>query len=98
MARYFADYGHVALQPGELCYVAAAASEPSGKPVIAFRKVQVANEFAAPEDQRVLRERGLAAMRQQRLARLGRQARVQGALLTVAGPCVSDVFGADRAG
>jgi Protein of unknown function (DUF1670) len=31
----------------------------------------------------VLRERGLGAMRQQRLARLARQARVQGGLLTI---------------
>ena len=82
MARYFADYGHVALRPGELCYLAVASEEPPGKPIAACRKVQVALELAAPEDLEVLRT-GLAAMRQQRLARLARQAQVQGGLLTV---------------
>src|SRR5256884_1576660 len=83
MARYFADYAHMALQPGELCYLAVASEEPPGKPIIACRKVQVALELATPEDQEVLRTKGLAAMRQQRLARLARQAQVQGGLLTV---------------
>jgi hypothetical protein len=83
MARYFADYGHVALQAGELCYLAVAAVEPPGKAIIACRKVQVALELAAPEDKEVLGSSGLAAMRQQRLARLSRQAQVQGGLLTV---------------
>jgi Protein of unknown function (DUF1670) len=83
MARYFADFGHVAMQPGELVYLAVASDEPPGKPIVACRKVQVALELAAPEDREVLRERGLAAMRGQRLARLARQAQVQGGLLTV---------------
>ncbi len=83
MARYFADYGHMALHPGELCYLAVAASEPPGKPIIACRKVQVALELASGEDRDVLRDQGLAAMRQGRLARLARQAQVQGGLLTV---------------
>jgi hypothetical protein len=83
MARYFADFGHVAVRPGELCYLAVRASEPPGKPIVACQKVQVALELAVVEDQRVLREQGLAAMRQQRLARLARQAQVQGGLLTV---------------
>jgi len=83
MARYFSDFGHVALQPGELCYLVVAAEEPPGKPIIACRKVQVSLELATPEDHEVLRGEGLAAMRQQRLARLARQAQVQGGLLTV---------------
>ncbi|HET6919535.1 MAG TPA: DUF1670 domain-containing protein [Jiangellaceae bacterium] len=83
MARYFADFGHMALRPGELCYLAVASEEPPGKPIVACRKVQVALELVAPEDQEVLRRAGLAAMRQQRLARLARQAQVQGGLLTV---------------
>src|SRR5215218_3379614 len=83
MARYFSDFGHVALQPGELCYLVVAAEEPPGKPIIACRKVQVSLELATPEDHGVLRGEGLAAMRQQRLARLARQAQVQGGLLTV---------------
>lgn len=83
MARYFADYGQMALRPGELCYLAVASAEPAGKPIIACRKVQVALELAAPEDQETLRCRGLAEMRQGRLARLARQAQVQGGLLTV---------------
>lgn len=83
MARYFSDYGHMALRPGELCYLAVASSEPPGKPIVACRKVQVALELASPEDHEVLRTKGLAAMRQQRLARLARQAQVQGGLLTV---------------
>src|ERR687897_2878890 len=83
MARYFADYGHVATEPGELCYLAVDANEPSGKPILACRKVQVRLELAAVEDHGVLRDKGLAAMRQQRLAPLARQAQVQGGLLTV---------------
>jgi Protein of unknown function (DUF1670) len=83
MARSFADYGQVATEPGELCYLAVDANEPSGKPILACRKVQVRLELAAVEDQGVLRDSGLAAMRQQRLARLARQAQVQGGLLTV---------------
>ena len=83
MARYFADYGHMALQPGELCYLAVASAEPAGKPIVACRKVQVSLELATPDDREVLASKGLAAMRQQRLARLARQAQVQGGLLTV---------------
>jgi hypothetical protein len=83
MARYFAEFGHMALAPGELCYLAVAATEPAGKPIIACRKVQVSLALAATEDQQVLGARGLAAMRRGRLARLARQARVQGGLLTV---------------
>jgi len=83
MARYFAEYGQVPARPGELCYLAVASEEPAGKPIAACRKVQVRLELAAPEDVGVLQGKGLAAMRQGRLARLARQARVQGALLTV---------------
>jgi Protein of unknown function (DUF1670) len=83
MARYFADYGQVPARPGELCYLAVDAEEPAGKPIAACRKVQIRLELAAPEDMETLRRHGLAAMRQARLARLARQARVQGALLTV---------------
>jgi hypothetical protein len=83
MSRYFADYGRVPTRPGELCYLAVDAEEPPGKPIVACRKVQVRLELAVAEDQEVLRERGLGAMRQQRLARLARQARVQGGLLTI---------------
>jgi len=83
MARYFADYGQAPAQPGELCYLAVDAEEPPGKPIAACRKVQVHLELAAPLDRAVLAAHGLAAMRQRRLARLARQARVQGALLTV---------------
>lgn len=83
MARYFAEFGHMALRAGELCYLAVASSEPAGKPVIACRKVQVSLELATPADQEALRDKGLATMRQGRLARLARQAQAQGGLLTV---------------
>jgi hypothetical protein len=36
--------------------------ERPGKPIVACRKVQVAVELAAPEDQEVLRRAGLAEM------------------------------------
>src|SRR5215216_7196748 len=68
MARYFADFGHMALHPGELCYLAVASEEPPGKPIIACRKVQVSLALAAPADQEILRSKGLGAMRQARLA------------------------------
>src|SRR5215211_3546045 len=83
MARYFSEFGHMALRPGELCYLAVAAEEPPGKPIVACRKVQVSLELAALEDQEVLRTKGLAAIREGRLARLARQAQVQGGLLTI---------------
>ncbi|MGD0876075.1 MAG: DUF1670 domain-containing protein [Acidimicrobiales bacterium] len=83
MARYFSEFGEIALRAGELCYLAVASEEPPGKPIAACRKVQVALELATPEDHEVLRTKGLSAMRQQRLARLARQAQVQGGLLSV---------------
>lgn len=83
MARYFADFGHMALQPGELCYLAVAATEPPGKPISACRKVQISVELVTPGDREALGARGMAAMRQGRLARLCRQAQAQGGLLTV---------------
>ncbi len=81
MARYFADYGHMALRPGELCYLAV--TEPPGKPILACRKVRFPSSSPRLRTSRVLREHGLASMRQGRLARLARQAQVQGGLLTV---------------
>src|ERR687891_1177010 len=84
MALYFADYGHVALRPGELCYLAVASEEPPGKPIVGGRKVQVALELAAPEDLEVLRT-GLAAMRQQRLAPLARHGQGEGGAFAVYG-------------
>ena len=42
MARYFSEFGHVALRPGELVYLAVDSNEPPGKPIVACRKVQVA--------------------------------------------------------
>ena len=83
MVRYFSEYGQVPAQPGELCYLAVSAVEPAGKPISLCQKVQVRLELTAPGDVEVLRDKGLAAMRQRRLSRLARQARVQGALLTV---------------
>ncbi len=58
MARYFAEYGHMALRPGELCYLAVASAEPRGKPVIACRKVQVAVELATSRAPRQGRPQG----------------------------------------
>jgi hypothetical protein len=83
MARYFAEYGQLATRSGELTYLAVAAEEPSGKPIVACRKVQIRLELTAAEDLEALRTKGLWAMRQTRIARLARQARVQGALLTI---------------
>jgi hypothetical protein len=72
MARYFAEYGQVPARPGELCYLAVAAEEPAGKPIAACRKLQIRLELAALQDVGVLGGKGLAAMRQGRLARLAR--------------------------
>lgn len=83
MARYFAEYGQVPSQPGELCYLAVASDEPPGKALRACRKVAVRLELATPEDREMLGRSGLQAMRRGRLARLCRQAHVQGGLLTV---------------
>lgn len=83
MARYFAETGLVPREPGELCYLAVAAEEPAGKPLAACKKRTVRLQLTAHQDLEVLRDHGLAAMRRARLVRLARQARVQGALLTV---------------
>jgi hypothetical protein len=83
MARYFAEVGQVPNEPGELCYLAVTAEEPPGKPIAARRKVRVRVELTSAEDLEGLRSRGLAAMRRRRMLRLGRHARVQGALLTI---------------
>jgi hypothetical protein len=83
MARYFAELGQVPNRPGELCYLAVDVDEPPGKAIARCRKVQVRLELATSEDQQLLASTGLAAMRRARLARLARQARVQGGLLTV---------------
>ena len=64
MARYFSEYGLVPAAPGELCYLAVSAEEPPGKPISACRKIEVRLELAAPEDHQLLRQKGLAAMRQ----------------------------------
>jgi hypothetical protein len=92
MARYFSDYGHMALRPGELCYLAVASEEPPGKPIVACRKVQVALELAAPEDQDVLRRAGLAEMRQGRLAPPGPPGPGAGRSVDGGGSGLSDVF------
>jgi Protein of unknown function (DUF1670). len=83
MARYFADTGVLPKEPGELCYLAVAAEEPPGKPLALCKKRSIRLQLTAHRDLDALRDEGLAAMRQQRLTRLARQARVQGALLTV---------------
>lgn len=71
------------LRFGELCYRAVSAAEPQGRPVEACELVEVRLGLVAPEDRVALRRDGLASMRQVRLARLGRQAQEQGALLTI---------------
>lgn len=68
---------------GELCYLAVLADEPAGRPIRSCGKVEVRLDLVAPEDYTVLEEHGLARMRQTRIRRLARQARRQGALLTV---------------
>ncbi|EQD59741.1 protein containing DUF1670, partial [mine drainage metagenome] len=81
--HYFADYGHLPTLPGELCYLAVDANEPPGKPIEKCRKILIRLDLTSREDQELLRAKGLAAMRQGRLARLARQAHVQGGLVTV---------------
>ena len=83
MVGYFSEYGRVPTQSGEFCYLAVAATEPAGKPLRTCQMVEVCLELTDPSDLVVLRERGLAGMRRCRIARLVRQARIQGALLTV---------------
>ncbi|MDQ4146081.1 MAG: DUF1670 domain-containing protein [Actinomycetota bacterium] len=83
LAGYFAEYGQGPVGPGEFCFLAVAADEPAGKPLVACRKVQVQLELTAPEDLAALQEQGLWAMRQCRLVRLARQAQEQGGLLTL---------------
>lgn len=73
----------VPLLPGELCYVAVAATEPPGRTIAACSKVRIRLQLVSSKDRHILDEQGLARMRQARLVRLAQQARAQGALLTV---------------
>jgi hypothetical protein len=82
MVGYFGEYGKVPTQSGEICYLAVAATEPAGKPLRTCQMVEVCLELTDPSDLVVLREHGLAGMRRCRIARLARQARIQGALRT----------------
>lgn len=82
MSRYFSEYGQLPAKPGEMSYLAVSAEEPPGKPIALCRKVQIRLELTATEDLAMVRDKGLWAMRQARLVRLARQARVQGGLLT----------------
>jgi hypothetical protein len=83
MVGYFGEYGKVPTGSGEICYLAVAATEPAGKPQRTSAKVEVCLELTDASDLEVRREHGLAWMRRCRIARLARQARIQGALLTV---------------
>jgi hypothetical protein len=83
MARYFADTGLLPSEPGELCYLAVAAEEPPGKPLSLCKKRSIRLQLTAPQDLDALRHEGLAALRRLRITRLARQARVQGALLSI---------------
>lgn len=83
MAQYFAEFGEVPQKPGEICYLAVSAEEVPGKALKDCHKVEVRLELAVTEDAELLGEDGLAALRRRRISRLTRQARVQGALLTV---------------
>src|SRR5438128_10112912 len=59
MARYFADYGHVASRPRELCYLAVDANEPPGTPILAGRKGLGRPELPALQARELLRRKGL---------------------------------------
>ncbi len=83
VAGYLAESGQLPGHPGEVCFSAVAADEPSGKPLAACRKVQVHLQLVAEEDIEALHTHGLSAMRHRRISRLARQAQDQGGLLSV---------------
>lgn len=82
-ARYVAEYVQAQAKLGQLWCLAVASDEPAGKPLACCRKVAVRLELANEDDRDVLAREGLAAMRRARMARLARQARMQGGHLTV---------------
>jgi hypothetical protein len=63
--------------------MAIAADEPLGRQLTECRRVPVDLELIAEEDTDALEREGMGAMRQRRVARLARQARIQGGLLAV---------------
>ncbi len=83
VAACFAEFGVTPSRDGELCYIAVGADESRSKPISTCRKVQVRLALVDAEDHEALRSEGLAGMRRGRVVRLARQARAQGALLTI---------------
>jgi len=81
MATYFQQYAGVALQAHQLSYCAIAATEPAGRKLAESERLPVRLTWHAAEDLAAAAQ-GLAALRQQRLVRLCREAQDQGALLT----------------
>lgn len=69
--------------PGRVTLVAVEADEPAGKPVAACQKITVClSVHRGAEDDRILQEKGPAALRQARIPELCQEALSQGGLLT----------------
>lgn len=83
MELYFRQHTALDLAHGQIGYEAVAADEPAGKALKDSRRVMVKLDLVQADELEILRNRGLAVMRQARLLRLATQAYEQGGLLTV---------------
>lgn len=80
---YFLEHGDIALQSGQIKYLAIDDREPAGKPVDLCKKLSVKLTIHnADEDTEVYKKSGLSGLRRHKLLRITKEAIEQGALLS----------------
>jgi len=81
MRHYFESYYQLKNDSGQLTYLAVSADSPAGRPLAECRRVAIKVSLYTPDDLVAL-GRGVATLRQARIARLTEEAYEQGALLS----------------
>lgn len=81
MRSYFESYYHLKNETGQMTYLAVSARMPAGRKLADCQRLAVKLSVYTPDDLLAL-SRGVAALRQGRIARLTEEAYAQGALLT----------------
>ena len=80
---YFLEHGDIALQSGQIKYLAIDDREPAGKPVDLCKKLSVKLTIHnADEDTELYKRSGLSGLRRHKLLRITKEAIEQGALLS----------------
>lgn len=86
--RYFSQHTDLTFKTGKTFYEAVSFEEPSGKPLSECRRVPVTLTLNHENDLKVLREKGLAALRKVKIKRLTNEAKDQGGLLSHEDLCI----------